>query len=366
MKKSVGVTSVLALGLLSGCSTQGIGNLAVHEALFYGGSVDRIAWVYGTLDDPSGSVGIKLGDVSAALRSQISGDPLALPGTLSVDGKAIYRGRTSATTPRINVLKVGTGYSIQALSDVSGVYLGDGGTWSKLSGPISAGQTVLAGATPTTALRGAGNLTDAEADAIAAQLRTQGALAVAVLPAGTLPDAPLKTEPALSEVNYKATGLYIQAGIGSAAVGSGSNGSTMTPITLGTGGTPAGIRQLAAGTNATTRSFQVVVARDAAGLNTLSALSYGNQTPPAALPAPSTGNSAVGVFLGGRPTGGYGLSLASAQIVGGVLTLNLNLTAPGPGSITAQVLTSPWVVIEVPGSFTSVIVKDAATGQTLK
>ena len=267
MKKTVGASLILCSLLLSGCSTQGIGNLAVHEALFYGGSQDRIAWVYGTLDasNTGGSSSVKLGDTSLTLRSQISGDTLSLPGTLSVDGKAVYRGRTGTLPARINVLRTGTSYSVQALGDVSAVYLSDGGSWSKLTGPVSAGQTVLAGATPNTTLRGAGDLTDAEADALAGQLKGQGTLAVAVLPTSSLPDVALKTEPALTDANRKLTGLYVQAGVNSAG---GSVG------TVGTGTTdssnPAGARLLAAGSNATARSFQVVVARDAASLGNVS------------------------------------------------------------------------------------------------
>ncbi|GGQ94402.1 protease complex subunit PrcB family protein [Deinococcus ruber] len=357
MKKTVGASLILGLGLLSGCSTQGIGNLAVHEALFYGGSTDRIAWVYGTLD--TGTYGLKLGDASTTLRSQISGDSLALPGTLSVDGKAVYRGRTSPTTPRINVLRTGTSYSVQALGDVSAVYVVSGGGWSKLSGPVSAGQTILAGATPNNGLRGAGDLTDAEADAVAGQLSSQGTLAVAVLPASTLPDSALKTEPDLVEGNHKLTGLYIQAGVGTSITG----GTVTTPSTPTNS---AGVRQLASGSNAAARSFQVIVSRDSTALNTLSALAYGNQSGAGGLPAPVAGRSVVGVFLGTRPTGGYSVSLASAQVVGGVLQLSVNVVAPGPGVITTQALTSPWVALEVPGSFTSVVVRDAATGQLLK
>ena len=352
---------VLGLALLTGCSMEGIGNLSVHEALFYGGNQQRFAWVYGTLGGKTSSV--KLGDRVTTLRPQLSGDALGLPGTLSVDGKATYSGTTSATGNRMNVTRVGTGYSIQALGNLEAVFATDGTAWFRLSGPVAAGQTVIATAVSNTALRGAGDLTDAEADALGAELKGQGALAVAVLPDPTLPDQPFKVDPELAEGRHPVTGLYVQGGILNAA--SGQPAQAALPA-AGTSALPGGTgRQLAGGGNASASSFQVIVAGDVASLATLWNTAYGRQTSPPALPALTPGHSVVGVFLGERPTGGYGVSLASAQIVGGVLELRLNVSAPGPGSITTQALTSPWLAADISGSFSSVVVKDAATGRTL-
>jgi len=365
MKKTVGGSLMLGLALLTGCTMQTPTNLSVHEALFYGGNQQRVAWVYGTLT--GGSSTLKLGDTVTTLRPQISGDVLAVPGTLSVDGKAAYSGTTTATSTRVNVARVGSQYSIQALSNVESVFATDGSTWYRLSGPVSAGQTVLATPAVNTALRGAGDLTDAEADALGSELRGQGALAVAVLPDASLPDAPLKVEPDLGTGTHPLTGLYVQSGMpqgttGTAQPSSTSPATTQPVTTLGIGGIA---RQLAGGSNAAAENFQVVVARNAAGLSAIWNTAYGRQSTPPALPTLGTGRSAVGVFLGRRPTGGYSVSLASARIVNGVLELGLNVSAPGAGTITTQALTSPWLAAEVSGSFASVVVRDAATGRTL-
>ena len=121
----------------------------------------------------------------------------------------------------------------------------------------------------------------------------------------------------------------------------------------------------AGGSNAAASDFQVIVARDVASLRAVWNTAYGRQSSAPALPTLVAGRSVVGVFLGQRPTGGYSVSLASARIVGGVLELRVNAAAPGPGSITTQSLTSPWFAAEITGAFTSVVVKDAATGRTL-
>jgi PrcB C-terminal len=365
MKKTAGASLILGLSLLTGCTMTGIGNLSVHEALFYGGNQQRFAWVYGTLDGATSSV--KLGEQALTLRPQVSGDVLGVPGTLSVDGKAAYTGKTTQTSNRVNVMRSGASYSIQALSSVEAVYATDGSGWYRLSGPISAGQTVLASPTASSGLRGAGDLTDAEADAIGAELKGQGALAVAVLPDSSLPDAPLKVEPTLVEGKHPLTGLYVQSGIAQTAA---QPPVTATPATGSTSpaAAPAGNvgRQLAGGSNAAAQEFQVVVAQNLTNLGSLWNTAYGRQSNVPALPSLGAGRSVVGVFLGQRPTGGYGVSLNSARIVNGVLELNLNVSAPGPGSITTQALTSPWLAAEITGPFSSVLVKDAATGRILR
>lgn len=354
---------MLGLALLTGCTMQTPTNLTVHEALFYGGNQQRIAWVYGTL--AGGAQGsVKLGDTVATLRPQLSGDPLGLAGTLSVNAKSAYIGTTTPTTSRVSVTRVGGQYSVQALGNVDSVYTTDGTTWFRLTGPVTAGQTVLATPATNNALRGAGDLTDAEADALGRQLQGKGALAVAVVPDSSLPDAPLSVEPALTEGQHPVTGLYVQSGVPQVTSPQATTPTT-SPVTPAATGAGAVARQLAGGSNATASEFQVIVARNAAGLGTIWNTGYGRQTNVPAVPALGTGRSVIGVFLGQRPTGGYSVSLASARIVGGVLELSVNVAAPGPGSITTQAITSPWLAAEVTGTFTSVTVRDAATGRPL-
>ena len=59
-------------------------------------------------------------------------------------------------------------------------------------------------------------------------------------------------------------------------------------------------------------------------------------------------NMVVGIFLGTRPTGGYGAEIVSAQPDGGTLIVKYKETRPGRGSMTAQVLTSPFHLVAVP------------------
>lgn len=61
------------------------------------------------------------------------------------------------------------------------------------------------------------------------------------------------------------------------------------------------------------------------------------------------GNQVLGVFLGQRPTPGYGASLKSTRLENGRLVISLEARTPDPGRMMAQVITTPCVLLEVPG-----------------
>jgi hypothetical protein len=56
----------------------------------------------------------------------------------------------------------------------------------------------------------------------------------------------------------------------------------------------------------------------------------------------------VGVFLGSRPTAGYNLELVSAIETDGTLVVRYKEAAPPRGTMTAQVITSPYHLVTVP------------------
>lgn len=344
MNKTLTAALILSAGLLAGCSMNGPGNLKVHEVLLYGGTQERIVWVYGDLGQRAQS-SVKLGGTAVELRPQVQ-DPLALPGTLSVNGKATYRLPTSPLSPKLSVTRDTRGLFNVAMNEGGTVYYTDGRSWVRLNATAGSGVN----ATPVSGLRGAGHLTDAEADALGAALLNQGALAVTVLDEGTVPDAPLTIEPAPSE--SKRTALYILPGV-----------PTLTASTVpSTSPTPPGGRvnftELASGNNAAVNTSAVQVATTQAAVQALYNLAYGRQTGRPDVPPLSGNDTVVGIFLGQRPTGGYSVRVTNASAQGGVLTLTVDLRAPGPGSITTQALTSPWTIVRVPGTYREVRVMD--------
>ena len=65
---------------------------------------------------------------------------------------------------------------------------------------------------------------------------------------------------------------------------------------------------------------------------------------------------------GARRTGGYGVTVARpAALRGGQLVLQATFSAPPPGAMTTQALSSPCVLVQLPpGRYTGVEVRDAA------
>ncbi|EYB67610.1 hypothetical protein DEIPH_ctg033orf0011 [Deinococcus phoenicis] len=350
MNKTLTAALLLGAGLLAGCSMTGPGNLKVHEVLLYGGTQERIVWVYGNLGS-SAQTSVKLGGSTVDLRAQVQ-DPLAVAGTLSANGKAVYRLPTAPLSAKLSVTRDTRGLFTVAMNDAGGsVYYTDGRTWTRLNAPTGSG----VGGTPVSGLRGAGNLTNAEADALGSALLNQGALAVAVLNEASVPDGPLTTEPTPGE--YRRTALYVLPGVPTV-------GATTGAVTPGTPAPPANpggrvtFTELASGSNANVGTSAVQVATTQAALSTLYNLAYGRQTGMPSVPSLPGNDTVVGVFLGQRATGGYSVQVTGASTQGGVLTLTVALGAPGPGSITTQALTSPWTLVQVPGTYREVRVVD--------
>ena len=58
----------------------------------------------------------------------------------------------------------------------------------------------------------------------------------------------------------------------------------------------------------------------------------------------------VAVFLGSRPTPGYGVTIVSAVEEGNVLRVRYRETSPPPDAILAQVITFPYQIVAIPKS----------------
>ena len=56
----------------------------------------------------------------------------------------------------------------------------------------------------------------------------------------------------------------------------------------------------------------------------------------------------VGVFMGSRPTAGFNTSVISTTAANGALIVRYKETMPGPGTISAQILTFPYHLVAIP------------------
>ena len=59
-------------------------------------------------------------------------------------------------------------------------------------------------------------------------------------------------------------------------------------------------------------------------------------------------NMVVGIFLGGRPTAGFGVEIVSAQPEAGALVVKYKESRPSRDAISAQVVTAPFHLVAVP------------------
>ncbi len=353
MKKSLLPVLLLSAGLFSACTMTGPSNLRVHEALLYGGAQERIVWVYGSLT--GGAAGsLKLGGQTVELRPQIE-DSVATPGSLSVGGKATYRQPTSTIAAPLNVTRRTNGsFDVVTPGGLSAVYYTDGQTWSKLSGLSG-----TVGSSAVNGLQGAGQLTAEEAGVLSAALLGQGPLAVGVLANVPAADAALMVEPKPAE--SRRTALYVLSNVATVAAGLPPSAGSLNPLPSSPAQGPTGARvnftELVSGTQSGVTEATVTLAATPAEAATLYAQAYSRQTGAPAAPDPGTA-TLVGVFLGQRSTGGYGVTITGASASGSTLTLVARLRAPQPGAITTQAITSPWTIVRVEGRYQNVQVVD--------
>jgi hypothetical protein len=107
---------------------------------------------------------------------------------------------------------------------------------------------------------------------------------------------------------------------------------------------PPSFRVAAKGTQSSVQQRQALVARDASTYQSMYARLIGNETPPAIDFATQT---AVFLFAGERPTGGYAIDVQSVAVDGDTLVVTATVAGPKPRGIVSQVITYPWAVAAV-------------------
>lgn len=340
---------------ISACTMTGVSNLEVHEILLYGLG-ERHALFYGEIS------GVGNREVSAAgravsLSNGRQNGALAVPGTLAVDGAPSLRLATAALGERFAVASVplSADVSLATRGGLEGVYLYDGRAWSTVSGPVNGDQRVRLRPAARQGLRGVGQLTDPEADALSAYLAGRGAVAVGLLAPEAVPDARLAVDPVPRD--YKRTALFVQVGVPTDLLG----GLAPRPVAaesrpLGSGGNSAYADE----------TTSVRLDRTAAAFAQTWATVGGNQVPAPAPPSVDFARErAVTIFLGRRNTGGYGITVAGVRLEGDTLVVEVTVRAPASGAITTQALTSPYVSVAVTGEFTAVRVVNRDGGQVI-
>jgi hypothetical protein len=342
-------------------------SLEVHDVVLYG-LQERHVFFYGKSggDGPPMRDEIKIGETNIKISSVPAIGKLAIPGawSVTVNGASDPVGKpTLEVKPRL-IREVMTLSSLPFTGDLGlatragldKVTYFDGKTWFDLGGPVNSDRKLRVKPTArNSGLRNLGRLTDAEADAIAGYLSSKGPLGVAVLEPASAPDQDLRFEPLPRD--YKRTTMYVQVGLQTDLLGGFAEAA------------PLEVKALASGGNSAHGSENALVRLDSsqASLEQTWKIVGGNQVPAPSAPSVDFNRSkVVTIFLGSRPTGGYGIAIADTKLEGKTLVVGVNIREPGAGSITTQSFTSPYASITVSNAeFSSVRVVNKANGKVI-
>lgn len=128
----------------------------------------------------------------------------------------------------------------------------------------------------------------------------------------------------------------------------GAPGATVgrtAPVAPSAPGAPVNMQTIAADQMSAIDSARQVVARTAAEFDTL----WKAHAP--GRPAPSVDfskNMVIGVFLGSRPSSGFGVEIVSVQREGDALVVRYTERRPGRDTMSAQIMTAPAQLVVVP------------------
>ncbi|HRN17639.1 MAG TPA: protease complex subunit PrcB family protein [Trueperaceae bacterium] len=336
--------------VLGGCAPTSV--IKMHDLYLYGYQNARYTHFYGepgqllysgrtlTLTEPD----------PGSRKLQV---PFAVRGALFVDGNPFLResltplGVAPVTVSRIALT---TDLQVTLGADVQEVVYYDGQSFLRLMLEGEAGTVQRVVPRPRlNGLRGLGELSSAEADALADALQALGKpLAIALLPKAGLPPHPVD-----GVAEQRRTGVYVQQDIGVDESAYRAAPEELVWDVVAQGSQAVGFPSA---------SYQLVSNQDQ--LISLWQRAYGSQlTVP---PVPSLDyrrETVVALFLGTKPSGGYGLEVRSVREEEGDLYVDLTLTEPAAGSITTQALTSPWLIIRVQrGGYAAAWLRDAKSG----
>jgi hypothetical protein len=346
------VIVLAAFGLvLSACEADPAPTL--HELTVTGALERRVTWLYG---EPRG---FTIDGTERALTAAPVG-PTAEPWYVAAalwidDGPALVEPDVPAVTAPVTVRRIPLTTDVQMRTEreTRAVLYFDGSAWLTLGEFDPGGLDVRVTPRPRFgALRGLGELTNAEADVLARVLEGLGEpLIVSVLADD---EVPRRAVDGVAEA--RATAMHVVAGV---------------PVDVGTFRPPARdvpFEIVARGQQAvgvTSPAYQML--RTPEELVTAWNRAHGSalQAPP--LPGVDfERETLLAVFLGQKPTGGYGADVRGVTLEGGDLFIDLIEASPGPGAMVTQALTSPWLLMRVPrGGVSAAWFRDPTDGRLI-
>jgi hypothetical protein len=347
VRRTATVLAVLGL-VLSACEADPAPEL--HELTLTGALERRVTWLYG---EPRS---FPIDGTERALTAAPGGptaEPWFVPAALWIDGEpALVETDVAPLEDPVTVRRIPltTDLQLRTARETRAVLYYDGSAWLTLGEFDPAGLDVRVTPRPRFGgLRGMGELTNAEADALARVLEGLGQPLVVTVAAG--PDVPRRAIDGVAEA--RATAVHVVAGV-PLDLGAFRPAPRDVPFEVVARG------QQAVGVPAP--SYQLLRTQSELSTAWNQMHGAGLQVPP--LPGVDLERETLlAVFLGPKPTGGHGAEVRGVTLEGGDLFVDLVETAPGPGTITTQALTSPWLLVRVPrGGISAVWFRDPTDG----
>ncbi len=342
------LVAVIAL-LLGGCVPTSA--LKMHDLYLYGHQNARYTHFYGEpgqLLYAGRTLALTEPDPSSSKLKQ----SFAVRGALFVDGNPYLReSLTPLSVAPVTVSRIPNTTDMQVAlgADVQEIVYYDGQSFLRLMLDGVAGTVQRVVPRPRlNLLRGLGELSSAEADALANVLKALGQpLAIALLPTSSLPAHPVD---GLGE--QRRTGVYVQVDINVDESAYQAAPQELVWDVVAQGSQAIGF---------SSASYQLVSSQDQ--LISLWQRAYGSQlTVPAVPTLDYRRETVVALFVGTKPSGGYGIEVRAVREEEGDLYLDVALTEPAAGAINTQAITSPWLIVRVQrGGYEAAWLRDAKT-----
>ena len=346
--------AVLAIALtsavLAACATDSAPDL--HDLTVTGALDERITWIYGTpraftLDGVERNLEAP-GDAPTL-------DPWAVPSALWVDGAATLRAEATPLAAPADVRRIPltTDLQLRTTRATRALLYYDGSSWLELGVFDPAGLDVRVAPRPRVGgLRGLGELTASEADALQRVLEDLNEPLVVAFLEGD--DVPRRAVDGTGE--QRATAVFVSVGLATDAAAFRPSPRDVPFEVVARGAQAVGVLSA---------DYRLVRSREE--LTQAWNQAYGSSLSVPAVPSADLARETlVAIFLGTKPTGGYGLDVVAASIEGGDLYVDVRSTSPAPGAITTQALTSPWLLLRIPrGDVSAVWFRDAGDGRLL-
>ena len=269
---------------------------------------------------------------------------LQIPAALSVMGAGSLALPAQNLTA-LTVFRNAGGLHLITRVPMTSVYYFDGQRWNTMSRSIAGLENVKVTPVPRNSIFGAGLLTNPEAIALGNYLTATKQEVVV----GTGLSAPNPAAFAPAPQSYRSTALFVQIGIRDATDAAAAAAQVSSSVQVLT----SGAQSLYEATTVETR-----VSSSTPEFGAVWQLVAGMQIPaPAAPNVDFTKQKVVTVFMGQKPTGGYGLRLISSVPRRGGVRLLLEASQPGAGLVQSQVITSPYLMLTVDASVKEVEVE---------